>query len=238
MKLPDIIFENNDFVVLNKPSGMLSIPDRTQSEVSLKDMLIQRYGKILTVHRLDRDTSGIIVFAKNEATHQWLSKQFEERHTEKYYYGLLHGTLPAETGMIDAAISEHPADNGTMVINRKGKPSLTEYTVLDTFGIFSWVAFRIHTGRTHQIRIHSKYLGHPVACDALYGDGQPVYLSAIKKKFKLSKKEEAERPLLQRLGLHAWKLVFNDINGISHQYEAAIPKDLRALLSQLDKWKH
>lgn len=88
------IFENDHFIVLNKPAGVLSIPDRMQSEPSLKDMLIEKYGNIFTIHRLDRETSGIIIFAKDEATHKYFSKQFEERTVEKYYLGLVHGSMP------------------------------------------------------------------------------------------------------------------------------------------------
>src|ERR1700761_1863141 len=91
----DVIFENDSFIVLNKPAGTLSIPDREQSQPSLKDMLLQKYGSIFTVHRLDKETSGIILFAKDEATHKYFSKQFEERSVEKFYIALVHG-IPAE----------------------------------------------------------------------------------------------------------------------------------------------
>src|SRR5438132_508102 len=101
---PDIIFENEDFVAINKPAGMLSIPDRTQSEPSLKDMLAAKYGTIFTVHRLDKETSGVIVFAKNEAAHKYLSQQFENRETEKYYVGLIQGKLSEKKGIIEEAI--------------------------------------------------------------------------------------------------------------------------------------
>ncbi|MEO5595461.1 MAG: pseudouridine synthase, partial [Chitinophagaceae bacterium] len=107
------IFENDDFIVLNKPSGMLSIPDRTQSQPSLKDHLIEKLGGIFTVHRLDRDTSGVIVFAKNETTHKYLSQQFEDRSTNKIYYGLVSGKLERPTGIIDEAIAEHHSQKGT-----------------------------------------------------------------------------------------------------------------------------
>ena len=235
MKL-DILVENEWFVAINKPSGMLSIPDRMQSEVSLKDLLIERYGNIYTVHRLDKDTSGIIVFAKDEVTHKQLSQLFEGREVQKYYVGLVNGKLFNTQGSIDAAIMEHPAKNGTMVIHAKGKPSLTDYEVLEDFGIYSWVQFQIHTGRTHQIRVHTKYLGNSIACDSLYGDGKPVLISSLKKKFNLAKKEEEERPILARLGLHSYRLQFS-LNGEDFTIEAEPPKDLRALLQQLRKWK-
>ncbi len=235
MKL-DILFENDFFVVISKPSGMLSVPDRMQSEVSLKDLLIAKYGNIFTVHRLDRDTSGIIVFAKDEDTHKDLSQMFENREVKKFYLGLVNGTMINETGTIDAAIMEHPAKNGTMVTNVKGKASVTDYEVLENFKIYSWVKFQIHTGRTHQIRVHMKYIGHSIACDELYGDGKPVLISAIKKKYNLAKKEEEEKPMLGRLGLHSYQLQF-EFRGEQFNLEAEPPKDLRALLQQLRKWK-
>ncbi len=207
-----VIFENDDWVVLNKPAGMLSIPDRTQSQPSLKDKLIEKYGNIFTVHRLDKDTSGIIVFAKNDITHKHLSLQFEERTTTKIYAGLVPGKIYDTKGIIDVPITEHYALQGAMMTSARGKPSVTEYEVVEQFKSF------------------------PLACDPLYGDGKPILLSSFKKKFNLSRSEEEERPLLHRLALHALRLSFTDMNGNIHSYEADLPKDLKALLQQLRKW--
>lgn len=238
IRIPDLtVFENDDFIVLNKPSGVLSIPDRMQSAPSLKDHLLEKYGQIFTVHRLDRDTSGIIVFAKNEETHRHLSLQFENRQTDKIYLGIVSGVLPEEEGDIDLAIAEHPHKKGTMVPNPKGKPSQTLYTVQESFGLYSFVRFAILTGRTHQIRVHMKYMGTPIACDEVYGDGKPVLLSSLKKKFKLSKDAEEERPILSRLALHSAELAFTDAAGTTHRLEAPLPKDMRAFIQQLRKWK-
>jgi 23S rRNA pseudouridine1911/1915/1917 synthase len=230
------IFENDDFIVLNKPSGMLSIPDRTQSQPSLKDHLIDKFGGIFTVHRLDAATSGVIVFAKNEITHKHLSQQFEDRSTLKIYNGLVTGKLSEPTGVIDEPIAEHYSQKGMMMTSDKGKPSVTEYTLLEQFRSYSWMQFHILTGRTHQIRVHMKHLGHPVACDELYGDGKPVLLSSFKKKFNLAKSAEEERPILNRLALHAAQLSFTNIDNELQTFEALLPKDLRALLQQLRKW--
>jgi 23S rRNA pseudouridine955/2504/2580 synthase/23S rRNA pseudouridine1911/1915/1917 synthase len=238
MKISDLlIFENDDFIVLNKPSGLLSIPDREGKEVSLKTILQERDGQIFTVHRLDRDTSGVIVFAKNEQTHKHLSKQFEERQTEKVYVGLVIGSPVEKKGSINKPIAENTVQRGMMIIHQRGKESLTDYEVLEDFGIYSWLQFRIHTGRTHQIRVHMKDIGHPIVCDDLYGDGKSILLSSIKSKFKLSKKEEEERPILNRLALHAHKLKFTDTNGKVFELEAPVPKDIRATLQQLEKRK-
>ena len=236
-KLPEIILENDNFVVLNKPAGLLTVPDREQKEISLKQILNNKYGKIFVVHRLDRDTSGVIIFAKNDATHKYLSQLFEGREVQKFYTGLVHGTLPNKSGTIEAAITEHPVVKGKMVIHRKGKNSITDYEVQEEFGLFSWVKFQLHTGRTHQIRLHMQHIGHPIVCDELYGDGKPVLLSSFKKKFNLSKKEEEEKPLLNRLALHSYQLIFKDTLGNEINLIAEPPKDLRALFNQLRKWK-
>lgn len=231
-----ILFENDDFVVLNKPSGMLSIPDRMQSQTSLKDFLIEKFGSIFTVHRLDKETSGVIVFAKNEITHKHLSLQFEERSTNKIYTGLVLGKPAEKSGTIEEPIAEHFSQKGMMMTAAKGKPSVTEYEVMEQFRTFTWMQFHILTGRTHQIRVHMKHIGHSIACDELYGDGKPILLSSFKKKFNLSKSAEEERPILQRLALHAAQLSFKDAPGKVHHFEAPLPKDLKALLQQLRKW--
>jgi len=237
MKLPEIIFESDHFIAINKPSGLLSIPDREGKEVSLKALLQEKYGQIFTVHRLDKDTSGLIVFAKNEMAHRDLSIQFEERQTEKIYVGLVLGSPSSQSGTINLPIAENMVTKGTMIINRRGKESITDYEVLDNFGSYSWMQFRIHTGRTHQIRVHMKDMGHPVVCDELYGDGKPLLLSSLKSKFKLSKKELEERPILNRLALHAYKLSFTQPNAEKITLQADLHKDLKASLQQLTKWK-
>lgn len=235
MKFPPILFENEVFVVIDKPAGLLSVPDRKQSAVSLKDLLIERYGEIFTVHRLDRETSGVIVFAKTAEAHRYLSMLFEHRETSKVYLGLVLGRLAQSSGLIEEPIAEHPAKNGTMTVYRKGKPASTGYEVVEDLVRYSLVRFFLHTGRTHQIRVHMKHLGHPIACDGLYGDGKPVLVSSIKKNYKLSKLEEEEKPILGRLGLHSAELSFTDQSGVKHHFEAPLPKDMRALVSQLRK---
>ncbi|MBL0357253.1 MAG: RluA family pseudouridine synthase [Chitinophagaceae bacterium] len=231
----EIIFENEHFVAVNKPAGMLSIPDRTQSEVSLKDILIEKYGSIFTVHRLDKETSGIILFAKDEATHKFLSKAFEERSVEKYYQGLVYGVPSQPSGTIEGPIMEHPVQKGVMIVHAKGKPSVTDYEMQESYGKYSLVKFRIHTGRTHQIRVHAKNIGNPIACDPLYGDGKPVLLSSIKKKYKLSKHDDEERPILSRVALHSYQLKFTDAAGNAFDLLAELPKDIRALIQQFKK---
>jgi 23S rRNA pseudouridine1911/1915/1917 synthase len=231
----EVIFQNEDFIAINKPSGLLSIPDRLGKDPSVKSTLQEQSGKIFTVHRLDKDTSGLIVFAKNEETHRSLSQKFEGRDVQKFYLGLVNGTLMNKKGTIDVPIMEHPGKTTLMMTHKKGKPSITDYEVLEEFGIYSWLQFQIHTGRTHQIRVHMKHLGNSIVCDDLYGEAQPVLLSSIKRKFKLSKNEFEERPILNRLALHSHQLKFTDAKGNQFELEAPLPKDLKATLQQLRK---
>lgn len=234
---PDILFENDQLIVCNKPAGVLSIPDREGKEPSLKLWLQEKYGHIFTVHRLDRDTSGVIVFAKDEATHKFLSEAFENRRVEKYYLGIVTGTPAEKKQTIDAPIAENTVRRGVMIIHQRGKQSVTDFEVLEEFGKYSLLSFQIHTGRTHQIRVHMHHIGHPIVCDEIYGDGSPIRLSMIKKNYKLSRNEEEERPILNRLGLHAAKLVLPLPDGDKLVLEAPMPKDMRALLQQLGKKK-
>jgi 23S rRNA pseudouridine1911/1915/1917 synthase len=231
----DIIFENEHFIAINKPAGLLSIPDRFGVDPSVKSLLQQQLGKIFTVHRLDKDTSGLIIFAKDEVTHKFLSQAFEGRDVEKFYLGLVNGILINKEGRIDVPIMEKPGKTTLMMTHQKGKPSVTDFKLIEEFGLYSLVEFQIHTGRTHQIRVHSKYIGNPIVADELYGDGQPVLLSNIKRKFKLSKNELDERPLLNRLALHSFQIKFTDAEGLRHELEAPLSKDMRALLQQLRK---
>ncbi|KAA2245593.1 RluA family pseudouridine synthase [Chitinophaga agrisoli] len=234
-----LIKVTDDYLILNKPSGLLTIPDRHDQELpSLQTQLKKAYGNIFTVHRLDRDTSGLILFARNEAAHRYYSQLFESREVRKFYLGLVTGELVPASGSVNEPIMEHPVQRGKMVTNRRGKTALTDYEVQETFGgLYSLVKLEIHTGRTHQIRVHMKHMGHPIAVDELYGNASPILLSAIKKKFRLGKFTEEERPLMSRLALHAWQLQFKDQQGADQVVEAPLPKDMQAVLSQLRKHK-
>jgi 23S rRNA pseudouridine955/2504/2580 synthase/23S rRNA pseudouridine1911/1915/1917 synthase len=235
-KLNDhIIHQDETFIAINKPAGLLTIPDREGKDISLKNLLREHFANVFTVHRLDRDTSGIVVFALHEQMHKHLSQQFEARETKKIYNGLVLGKPVEPEGVIDEPISEHPTKKGYMTVWRKGKESITEYKLLESFRYFSWMEFRILTGRTHQIRVHLKHLGHPIICDPMYGDGKPLLISQFKKNYKLSQSMEEEKPILSRLALHSAQLSFQGMNGEDISLEAPLPKDLRATLNQLSK---
>lgn len=235
---PEILYQDDNCLMVNKPAGLLSIPGRENNEVSLRQLLIAKYGEIFTIHRLDKDTSGIIIFAKNADAHKYLSQQFEQRQTRKIYLALVCGSPLLPEGMIDKPIGEHPAKKGQMMITSKGKEALTRYHTIEQLGRYSLMEFQIFTGRTHQIRVHAREAGCPVACDLLYGDGQPILLSQVKPRYKLSKHEEEERPILNRLALHAAELTIN----LPHQqqptnFTAPLPKEMRATITQLQKLK-
>jgi 23S rRNA pseudouridine955/2504/2580 synthase/23S rRNA pseudouridine1911/1915/1917 synthase len=234
----EVFYEDDDLIIVNKPAGLLVIPDRFNADLpSLNRVLEAKTGqKIWVVHRLDKDTSGVICFAKNEHAHRYLSILFQERDVNKYYAGLVNGiVIPAE-GRIESPIGEHPAVHGKMAVTKKGKMAVTDYKVVEQWPLYSLLQFQIHTGRTHQVRVHMQSIGHPIVCDELYGDGRPFLLSSIKRKYNLSKKDETEKPLLSRLALHAYKLEFIKEDGTPVSVEAPIPRDIAACINQLNKW--
>jgi len=234
----DKLYEDDDIIIVNKPAGLLVIPDRFNHELpSLGKTLEQKLGqKIWIVHRLDKDTSGVICFAKNEQAHRYLSILFQERDVNKFYAGLVYGIVEPPEGRIESPIAEHPAVHGKMVVNRKGKMAVTDYKVAEQWPLYALMQFQIHTGRTHQIRVHMQSIGHPIVCDELYGDGDPFLLSNIKRKYNMSGKDEVEKPLLSRLALHAYRIEFAKEDGTPIDVEAPLPRDMAACVKQLNKW--
>lgn len=234
---PELIFSNDDLLAVNKPSGWLSIPDRHDPALpSIRKWLEGKGEQIFIVHRIDKDTSGLLLLARNEKAHKYYNSLFLNRSLEKHYFGLVTGAFSEEEGVYDQPIEEHPVIPGKMRVGRKGKAAITHYRVLERFRGYSWVAFQIETGRTHQIRVHLQNAGHALVCDPIYGSADPVLLSSFKKKFNLSKKEEEERPLMSRLALHASRVALTDLQGNPLTVEAPLAKDLDATLKQLRKW--
>lgn len=234
----DALFEDEHILVVNKPAGLLTIPDRFGNKDSLQAALERHYGKVFVVHRLDRETSGVLCFARSEAAHRHLSMQFEQHTVDKYYHVLLDGVLHHEEGEIDKPIGEHPTIAGKMAIVPRGKPSLTFYRLLERFQRFTLVEALLKTGRTHQIRIHFQSIGYPLAIDPLYGRRSALYLSEIKgKSYKSGKYSEEERPLMDRTSLHASRLrIDHPETGERMEFTAELPKDFQAILNQLRKW--
>ncbi|MCC7244693.1 MAG: RluA family pseudouridine synthase [Saprospiraceae bacterium] len=234
-----LIYEDDDLLVVDKPAGLLTIPDRQGLQPSLLGELQRRYGQVMTVHRLDRETSGILCFARNEAAHRSLSMQFEHHTADKFYLALVDGVLHHDEGEIDKPIGEHPAIPGKMTISTKGKPSLTFYRASERFKRFTLTEVLIKTGRTHQIRVHFQSIGYPLAVDALYGRRDKFFLSEIKgKSFKSGKFSDEERPLMERTSLHSMRLRLDQpTTGERLEFKTELPKDFAALLKQLRKWE-
>jgi 23S rRNA pseudouridine1911/1915/1917 synthase len=234
----ELIHEDEHLVIVHKPAGLLTIPDRAGNQHSLVAALQKKYGTIFTVHRLDRETSGILCFARHEAAHRHLSMQFEHHSSDKFYYALVDGVVHHDEGEIDKPIAEHPVVAGKMHISNSGKPSLTLYRVIERFKRFTLVEALIKTGRTHQIRVHFKSIGYPLAVDALYGRRNGFMLSEIKgKTYKSGKFSDDERAIMQRTSLHAARLrIDHPHTGERMEFNAELPKDFSAVLSQLRKW--
>ncbi|MBK7937803.1 MAG: RluA family pseudouridine synthase [Lewinellaceae bacterium] len=234
----DILYADEQILMVSKPAGLLTIPDRSGNKDSLLGLLEQKFGKVYVVHRLDRETSGILCFARTESAHRHLSMQFEHHTTDKYYLALVDGVLHHEEGEVDKPIGEHPTVAGKMTISNSGKPSLTFYRVAERFNRYTLVEVLIKTGRTHQIRVHFQSIGYPLAVDALYGRRAAFYLSEIKgKTYKSGKYSEEERPLMERTSLHAARLrIDHPLTGERLEFKTDPPKDFAAVLSQLRKW--
>ncbi|MCO6478138.1 MAG: RluA family pseudouridine synthase [Phaeodactylibacter sp.] len=235
---PDILYEDEHLIVANKPPGLLSIPDRFAPEKpNLLALLTHEYSKVWTVHRIDRETSGLICFARNEEAHRHLSLQFENRTVEKTYLALLDGISIPDEGTIDRPITESHKEVGKMTVAKKGKEAVTHYQVAERFRQFTLAEVRIETGRTHQIRVHFESIGHPLAVDSLYGRREAFFLSEVKQKGYHLGREKEERPLMSRLPLHAWKLALDHPRTEERmEFEAPLPKDFAAVLKQLRKW--
>lgn len=234
----DLIHEDEHILVVSKPAGLLTIPDRFGNKESLVAALQAKYGKVFIVHRLDRETSGILCFARNEAAHRHLSMQMEHHTADKFYLALVDGAVHHEEGEIDKPIGEHHSIPGKMAITTSGKPSLTFYRVIERFQRFTLVEAQIKTGRTHQIRVHFQSIGYPLAIDALYGRREQFLLSEIKgKKYKSGKFTEEERPMMERTSLHAARLrLQHPVSGEKMEFQSELPKDFAAVLNQLRKW--
>ncbi len=232
-----VLFEDEHLLIANKNSGLLTIPDRYRPDLpNLYNSLKDDYGEVFTVHRLDKGTSGLVCFAKTRESHRLLNLQFEARLPLKRYFAILKGTPFHMKGLIDAGLT--PNKEGGMRIDlKRGKPSQTEYKVVESFNNFSLVEATILTGRTHQIRVHMKHLGYPLAVDVTYSQKAALYLSEIKrKKFNLKKNSE-ERPILKRVPLHAHHLSLNHpVSKQNISVDCDMPKDMKALLNQLRKW--
>ena len=232
-----VIYSDDDIVVLNKSSGVLIAQDRYNPTAPRLDLLAEKeFGRLFAVHRLDKDTSGVIIYARNEAAHKGLSLQFEQRKVHKTYHALVYGHPLWQDLHVDLALQPDGDARHRTVVNKKfGKASVTDFRLIGSCGPYSWIEAKPLTGRTHQIRVHLQANGLSIVCDPLYsGNQKPVRLSEIKKKWNGD--EEEERPLLSRLALHAYKIeLTHPVSNQPISFTAPYPKDMEATRKQLSK---
>lgn len=229
----DVIYEDKDIIVVNKQAGISVHPSVNELDKTLANALIARYPEIKNVgedlirpgivHRLDKDTSGLLVVAKNQKTFEFLKKEWQERRVIKKYFALVWGHLKSENGKIESELVRSPKEFRKRIVVRPGKKAfvgklaVTEYKVIKKYKDFSLIEVSPKTGRMHQIRVHMASLGHSVVGDKVYG-GKRKLLEGLNRQF-----------------LHAYYLKFSLPEGKSRVFEIDLPNDLRLTLAKLEK---
>ena len=180
----DVVYEDADVIVVNKPKGLVVHPAPGHPDGTLVNALLHHCGDSLSgiggelrpgiVHRIDRDTSGLIIAAKNDSAHQKLAAQLQDHTLARIYHCIVTGNLREDSGTVNAPIGRHPVDRKKMAVVANGRPAVTHWTVLERFPGFTSVECRLETGRTHQIRVHMAHIGHPILGDTVYGNKKPV----------------------------------------------------------------
>lgn len=240
----EILFEDESMAVVNKPPGMVVHPGKGNWKGTLTSALAYHFANLSTiggpsrpgiVHRLDRDTSGVILVAKTDAAHAALAEQFENRETKKEYFAIVAGNVDRDQELIDAPIGLNPHHREKMMIregHESSRPAQTIYHVAERFDGFTALRCFPKTGRTHQIRVHLAYRGFPVFCDRLYGSRAQVTLGEI------SRCRDDETVLLARQALHAYKITIkHPVSKQEMTFEAPIPKDISKLLEALRQFR-
>ncbi|MDQ3819753.1 MAG: RluA family pseudouridine synthase [Acidobacteriota bacterium] len=231
----DIVYEDDDLIVVNKPSGLVVHPAAGISSGTLANALAFHFHQLSTlggrarpgiVHRLDKDTSGLIVTAKTEAAHENLADQFREREVFKSYVALVHGRVEQNTGRIEQPIARDPRNRTRMAVVRGGRPAVSLYRVRKRYERFTLLDVEIKTGRTHQIRVHLQWLKHPVVGDAVYGGGRDNTIADARLRARIL--------ALERQFLHAEQLAFrHPRTGEQMRFSAPLPPELAELLDDL-----
>ena len=216
-----ILYEDSDILAIDKPSGILVHPDQKSREKTILDLFLKKYPKLEIVHRLDKETSGVLLLAKNQKAHEFLKNQFQNRTIKKTYCAIVSGWVKNDHATINKPIGRSPKDFRRHLAGRgvRGelREAVTEYRVLKRFTVsgnkFTYLEIHPKTGRTHQIRVHLKFINHPIACDSLYNPGKPCPKG------------------LKRLALHAKSIEFNlpaqtgNPKGKVIKIESSLPKE-------------
>jgi 23S rRNA pseudouridine1911/1915/1917 synthase len=238
----DIIYEDEDLIVLNKQPDMIVHPARGNTHGTLVNALVFYSDELSTglgefrpgiVHRLDKNTTGVMVVTKNDAAQWKIAKQFENRQVNKTYLAIVHGTPELTADRINVPLGIHPKIREKYSIRPEtGKEAVTFYEVLESFRGFSLLKLTPKTGRTHQIRVHLSYIKHPIVADDMYG-GKLIYL------WQLADAEPAmQEPILSRVALHAFSLEFkHPTTGKTVEFQAPLPQDMQNLLNELRKYR-
>jgi 23S rRNA pseudouridine955/2504/2580 synthase len=237
MKFPKfadlILFENDDVIVVNKPPFLSSLDEREGGEVNLLRLAKVYWDDAQICHRLDKETSGALIIAKNPEAYRMVSMQFEKRQVKKVYHAIIDGTHTFENLLIDLPILN--VGKGNVTISRQeGKRAETWFQSLKYFKHYTLVECRPVTGRMHQIRIHLATQRASIAGDDMY-KGEPVFLSKIKRKYHLGKDQE-ELPIMKRFALHAYEVTFRINPETEITIHAPYPKDFETLLKLLEKF--
>lgn len=226
-----IVHEDNDYIAISKPAGISSLHDWS-SEITIQKMAKEYCEDPQLCHRLDKETSGIMVIAKNPEAYRNLSMQFEHRTVEKIYHSVVEGIQDIEPIKVDRPI--YTMSRGKVRIDfEQGKPAVTLFKMGEVFRGYTLMHCKPETGRMHQIRVHLSSMKMPIVNDLMYG-GREIYLSKIKKKFHLKEGTE-EQPLIKRFALHAFSISYKNILGEVQYFEAPYPKDFNVLVKQLRK---
>jgi tRNA pseudouridine32 synthase/23S rRNA pseudouridine746 synthase len=231
-----VIWLDEAFLVVNKPAGLPTLPDGYDPDAPyLGGILRSVYDPLWIVHRLDRDTSGILILARTPESHRALNTQFSKRQVTKVYHALVGGNPVWDEKTVRLPLRpDGDRKHRTVIDLRQGKPSVTHFRVLERYGTYALIEATPKTGRPHQIRAHLAAQGCPIAADGLYGDGKGIFLSELKPGYR--KGRQAEAPLLGRLGLHACSLLLaHPVSGEKLRFEAPYPKDFAATMKQLRK---
>lgn len=239
----DILFNDDHFVAVQKPAGLATIPGRAEVTSVLETLAAQLNlpctgdadPRLRVVHRLDKDTTGALLFAKSRAAQQHVSHQFQNNLVKKEYVAIVRGSPEQDAGDIEAALSPHPTNPKRMaVIKHAGRPARTLWKVEQRFRGYALIRCFPQTGKTHQIRVHLAHVGLPLAIDPLYGEPGGLFLSSFKRDYRPTRGQD-ERPLIDRLTLHAEKLTFTHLTGQAVELLAPLPKDFRATVNQLSR---
>jgi RluA family pseudouridine synthase len=233
----DIVYEDEVLLALNKPSGLLIAPDRWDKGLDnlMTRLHTQKNPNAFNVHRIDKDTSGLVLCAKDNATWKRLFGWFASHKINKRYLCLTRGAPVEKEFEVALALAPNPQRRGRMMVSKHGKKARTLFQTLEFFRRYALVEARPVTGRQHQIRVHLAAAGIPLLADPFYGDGKPLLLSTLKRGFK--EPREGERPLIARTALHALSLEFtHPATGATIKLEAPPPKDFELALKYLRKF--